>query len=64
MAEQGPPQPWFSTRRRPVNWSALTSIALASVGVVSLLLTQLAELLIKAAKVVGAWHEFRRSLKP
>jgi hypothetical protein len=47
-----------------MNWSTLTSIALASVGAISLLLTQLANLLTKAAKVVGAWHEFRRSLKP
>lgn len=46
-----------------MNWDSLALLILALSGAVSLLLSQVRDVLAKTAEVIRAWHEVRRSLE-
>ena len=46
-----------------MSWGAITMFILAASGAVSLLLSQTANVLAKAADVARAWREFRNTMK-
>lgn len=46
-----------------MNWDSLALLILALSGAVSLLLSQVRDVLAKTAEVIHAWHEVRRSLR-
>lgn len=47
-----------------MNWGAVTLSILAVFGAASLVLSQTSNLLSKAAEVVRAWRELRKTIKP
>lgn len=46
-----------------MSWDNVTLVILAAFGCVTLLLTQIAEVLSKLPEIIRAWHEVRRTLQ-
>lgn len=46
-----------------MSWDKVTLTILASFGCLTLLLTQISELLSKTSQIIRDWHEVRRTLR-